>query len=956
MDDQVDMWEYDLARPGLYEGPNRTELEEKLGKLKNLRIKRRAEYQELTGHAPPPPVPPTPPVAPAVPPVAPPVDGTTISLESDGGTGLNVLYGNRPFNVVVKVPRTGTPPEPTITVKFHAPGGDRTLKLAWDQGEKGAVRYKSEPITLDAGAEGGGKLSFEMPVHMPGRPASVGEIRTGGMSGISLSNGDPVIVSVGEGAQQVSVGVPAYQTVRDHALQVNQQFLSGMHDYVVRGLIALKSYGDLPAAVETRAILNQKLELLEHARIVMGHSRNDGPIEQLAWGNGYVRLLREPGLIDIHVEEGMVVAGAQDLIHRQYTEIMDGFVKDFGIGFYQFTMSQIPLVGSVWTAVTGTDIMGHKVEGWERVVAVLDSAGQAAMMGLPVAMQHEYAVPGTTARIQSRGTSEAPPVKDILQAPGGTRVGQVEDFGLDRAQVKEFRAVLEKHAGKLAEQTGAPEQKIYAGVRATGKEALGQASEGFSGKPEPIKSKTADVNDKAGGWSPETGPATYVTPEQVAGKLGVTPEQVITKVMDATAPGGYKWVPGAKPEGVTPAVWKRAGQRIAEYHDEAGMMTELIDRGLARVDAQGRIIDTGVSNYTLDPNTHELVKTFKGPEGGTGKPIYGDPDLYGFWLQDGTMLTDAQIAPILVDLGPRFRMTDQGLVIEGVRVMHPDIYSWHPEGQKNIDIRNKIMNKHMGGAVIDSDTGAAIGVGPVNIDGEGLIIIGGRSDPAVVGWGGAPMVKAIEPMPAGAGAPAAGRRFPARLVPIGVGGLLLFGSVIGAAGLRLGPFAPAGTHTSQAGQPGQPAPAAVVKPYGLGLEGASAELKFAGFVAGTCPAGNLKFMSPMFSGGWKIGDTSAAAPTDQSVSMVGLPTSPFAVAMNGKIGPTGALDVNGDSSIEFVHLMLAVPPIPPGKLQMPLNVTGSADVRLHFIGNPAIGTVTGDCGGTYQATGTIAPP
>ncbi len=34
----------------------------------------------------------------------------------------------------------------------------------------------------------------------------------------------------------------------------------------------------------------------------------------------------------------------------------------------------------------------------------------------------------------------------------------------------------------------------------------------------------------------------------------------------------------------------------------------------------------------------------------------------------------------------------------------------------------------------------------------------------------------------------------------------------------------------------------------------------------------------------------------------------------------------------------------------------TADVALHITGSPAVGTVAGDCGGTYQVTGTIAPP
>ena len=193
-------------------------------------------------------------------------------------------------------------------------------------------------------------------------------------------------------------------------------------------------------------------------------------------------------------------------------------------------------------------------------------------------------------------------------------------------------------------------------------------------------------------------------------------------------------------------------------------------------------------------------------------------------------------------------------------------------------------------------------------------------------------------------------------MPVGIAGLVLAGAGIGAATQHLGHRSGGRRRTLPPGDPRPGTPVAAVKPYGVGLTGASAELAFANFVQGPCPAPDVKYMAPMFSGGWKVAESGAAVPTDQSVNMLALPTSPFGVALNGKIGPTGGLDVSGDSNIEFMHLMLMVPLIPLGPIKTPVNVTGSADVTLHFTGTPAIGTVSGDCAGTYQATGTIAPP
>jgi hypothetical protein len=192
--------------------------------------------------------------------------------------------------------------------------------------------------------------------------------------------------------------------------------------------------------------------------------------------------------------------------------------------------------------------------------------------------------------------------------------------------------------------------------------------------------------------------------------------------------------------------------------------------------------------------------------------------------------------------------------------------------------------------------------------------------------------------------------FPMRAAAVAVGIAAVAAVTGGLAAAHAGPFGSKAT-----GAPGATAPA-VVRAYGLGLTGASAELSFSAMVLGTCPPPDAKYMGTMFTGGWKIAESGAASTADQSVNMLALPTSPFGVAMNGKIGSKGALDVRGDSSIEFMHLILEVPTIPPGPLKAPIQVTGTADVRLHFTGTPAIGTVTGDCGATYQTGGTISPP
>ena len=188
-------------------------------------------------------------------------------------------------------------------------------------------------------------------------------------------------------------------------------------------------------------------------------------------------------------------------------------------------------------------------------------------------------------------------------------------------------------------------------------------------------------------------------------------------------------------------------------------------------------------------------------------------------------------------------------------------------------------------------------------------------------------------------------------VIVGGAAILLLLAIVGAgAAAHLGPFATAAA-TNHTG----PAAPATAKAFGTSLDNSNAELKFDHFVLGACPPQDAKYTAPTFTGGWHTAVMPGAGNL-QAANMVGLPTSPFAVAMNGTIDPTGLLDVRGDSNIENMRLRVMVPRPPAGPLRMPVNVTGTADVALHFTGQPAIGTVTGDCNATYQVTGTFAAP
>jgi hypothetical protein len=156
---------------------------------------------------------------------------------------------------------------------------------------------------------------------------------------------------------------------------------------------------------------------------------------------------------------------------------------------------------------------------------------------------------------------------------------------------------------------------------------------------------------------------------------------------------------------------------------------------------------------------------------------------------------------------------------------------------------------------------------------------------------------------------------------------------------------------SSTGSP-QPSVPSFADEFKKKFEGKKVDLDFAGFVQGDCPAEDTKYMSKTFGGGWMM-SVSPGTALGVSVKLEPLPTSPFGSTLTGTIRSTGDLDASGDSTTSFTHLMLKLPLTLTGN-STPL--TGSADVKLHFIGQPAIGTKTGDCAGQYKVTGMISQP
>jgi hypothetical protein len=180
-----------------------------------------------------------------------------------------------------------------------------------------------------------------------------------------------------------------------------------------------------------------------------------------------------------------------------------------------------------------------------------------------------------------------------------------------------------------------------------------------------------------------------------------------------------------------------------------------------------------------------------------------------------------------------------------------------------------------------------------------------------------------------------------------VGGRLVLSGGNTGTGAAATPPGPAGSGpaaSSPATSTANPTPG----PVGLGWTGTTADLTFTNLKIGQCAASiNPSAIPPQFGGGWSMA-TQPGAGNDVALNMLGLPTSPFAPALNGSIAPDGVLHVAGDSTIESMDLTLNIPSVPGGPLPAPINVTGSAQVGLHSTG--------GDCATTWDVSGTLTPP
>lgn len=686
----------------------------------------------------------------------PDLTGPVVRIVDANGNPLSRVVNDQPFHVEVRVPRIpGESPRETIEVTIQTPAGNNTLTIRFGGTAQGPAVYRSEPIMTKpggGGAEGGGALDI-----------GPFEFSTGGIGGFDLRDGDTFEVSF-DGATAVTRVFTSWALLGIDAMSQ----AIGEADAYYRNLIlnlrgAERELAKAPDSEEKAELLDtinslrvdaeNRLGIATRGRMAI-NSQTVTPwgtiqtmdlldTQRLEVAQAYVSML---GLTRTAVQvttgetppPDLMISWDRreeaDLVHKAIEGGRDKSEQIMWSGLAQGTIAGYRLLAAATLAsqtlilLTGKNEMGQTVGTSDRILAFVDLLSQACLMGAMVKWNvdtmlptRDPAVGGTRIdRLYVRLDSPTGTDKPLKGAAPGQLVGDAADIGMLPGQGKKFQMIIDRFSKPVNE--GGFGRPIVAVQRPAGRGGVERLAEGAAGKPEPIKAKSISQTDVEGGWAQAGTENTigYFTPDKLGDALGVSPDSFAVRVPDPENPGQMKWQDQPAPPGVKKEVWDRAIQRFKEYHDEMPMMNEILGRGLAEIQPNGQIIDRGITNYRLDPDTHELVDARWGTPGGTGKPIGPDPDPYIFVGKntkgEWELLSPAEEAALTTAL-------------HEAGVMHGPVFHWDPSAAKDILIRLNVLKGH--DRLKIAPTGEAV----INPAGEALVIFGGRGVPRLTTYG-----------------------------------------------------------------------------------------------------------------------------------------------------------------------------------------------------------------------------
>ncbi|MBN2556754.1 MAG: hypothetical protein JXA97_12510 [Anaerolineales bacterium] len=506
---------------------------------------------------------------------------TIIRIRTLSGTPIDSFPDDYPFRVEVVVPREGDEDPPkTITITIETEDGSETLEIAWTGNLSGDPVYKSNPITMEAGAVGSGKIAV-----------AGFEFSSGDMDGMETADGEEVTISYDDDSSTVKI-YDSWYTLAFVQLRrffdMAEAFWKSMRDQFAGQ--------DGAEATSMVALAEKKLRLVEKGRNEL-ENENNWPAERVAGATYLAGLIRTK----LEVDERLIF---DTLNQRRRTakekaeEVIWEQVMNIVLGFYAL-ITNMTSAAQVYMLFSGEDIFGKQVSLSERILAAVDIASGVAGEAAGILINLK--------RIKKRSKSVATTKVERGVNPENVGLGVYVDpwdFGVLKQSSRHARFVADKF-GVIIE------------IRPANLESMRWQGLGHPRKPEAIKQKTINALDVHLGASKKNiGLVGHFKPKKPTRTAGMD---------DAT------WA----------AVQKRYNQRLEAWDTFNPKMKKLEKAGQVKLE-DGVIIDTGLCGDTnkaitgdLDPWAFRDRKTGRTLTADEAKPVVDALRGGGFDAQHG---------------------------------------------------------------------------------------------------------------------------------------------------------------------------------------------------------------------------------------------------------------------------------------------------------------------------------
>lgn len=477
------------------------------------------------------------------------MSGPAIRITDLRGRPLTACPDDHPFRVEVDIPRPseGDPPK-TIEITIKSEEDEETLTLAWTGNHRGPAVYRSNPIKMEEGAEGGGKFTVTLPFTKVSFEKS-----TGGMGGVETSDGESVSISYGDASTTVRIFDSWHTLV---IIQVNE-FLTMAEAYWSKLKEKLQGVDD-PDAEALCKLADIKLGLIARGRQNVNNTKL-WDSERAALGSYFAGLVRTAGPGYDPRTEFEQIQAIKDRARERSMEVIWREFKNIVLGFYML-LTSATMTAQIYTLFSGRNVLGKKVRFSERVLSAIDLASNAALLSAGITANLRK-MRRKTESVKSTKVSKGVDPEDV--APGVNV--DPWDFGVLKHGTRHARRVADKYGVVLE-------------IRPANLDSMRWQGRGYPRKPEAIKQKTINKKDVHLGAK-----------EEHIGLVGHFKPKKPTRTADMD---DAAWA----------GIQKRYEQRLDAWNTYHPKMLKMQKEGQVRLE-DGLVVDTGLCGNTGKPIT-----------------------------------------------------------------------------------------------------------------------------------------------------------------------------------------------------------------------------------------------------------------------------------------------------------------------------------------------------------------